>query len=389
MDRRTIKWDQSGGETVKKLFVLLVLIVAASGCKTQQTKEPAAQASAQPVSGPFSATELEAFTALEPIDTHTHVYQNNPAFAAMLQRLHMHILDICVDDDHASLQKNLPLEIKDVLDVMHHSNGDVAFCTTFDPYKFRQRGFARVAIRQINHNFEEGAIAVKIWKNIGMELKDTRGRYILPDNPIFEPIYRDIAAHHETLIAHVADPDSAWEPPNPASPDYSYFKENPEWYMYGKPHPASKEQILRARDHILQENPNLRLVGAHLGSMESNFPELGQHLDRYPNFAVDMAARMPYVMMQPHATVIAFITKYQDRLIYGTDLDFSPTANPQTAVKEWENYYARDWRFLATNDLVEYHGRKYRGLNLPQPILHKIYHDNAVHWFPGILSEKP
>jgi predicted TIM-barrel fold metal-dependent hydrolase len=376
---------------VKKLVGLLLLTIAVTACTTQQAKKPPASASAsnQPVTGPFSATELAAFTALEPIDTHTHVYQSNPAFYAMLRRLHMHILDICVDDDHAPLQKDLPLEIKDVLQVMHDGGGQVAFCTTFDPYKFRQHGFTQGAIRQINRNFEQGAIAVKIWKNIGMELEDARGRYILPDNPIFEPIYRDIAAHHMTLIAHVADPNTAWEPPNPASPDYSYFKKNPEWYMYGKANPASKEQILRARDHILEENPRLRLVGAHLGSMESNFSDLGQHLDHYPNFAVDMAARMPYVMMQPHATIIAFITKYQDRLIYGTDLGFSPTANPQATVSNWENYYARDWRFLATNDTVEYHGHKYQGLNLPQPILHKIYHDNAVHWFPGILSGTP
>jgi predicted TIM-barrel fold metal-dependent hydrolase len=374
---------------VKRLLGLFTLVMAVAACTSQQTKKAPAVAQNQLVSGPFSDTELRAFAALEPIDTHTHVYQSNPAFYAILRRLHMHILDICVDDDHAPLEKDLPLEIKDVLQVMHDGGGQVAFCTTFDPYKFRERGFARGAIGQINHNFEQGAIAVKIWKNIGMELKDRQGRYILPDNPIFEPIYRDIAAHHKTMIAHVADPDSAWEPPNPDSPDYSYFKENPEWYMYGKPNPASKEQILRARDHILEENPSLRLVGAHLGSMESNFAELGQHLDRYPNFAVDMAARMPYVMMQPHASIIAFITKYQDRLIYGTDLGFSPTANPQTTVSDWEKYYARDWRFLATNDIVEYHGRKFHGLKLPQPILHKIYHDNAVHWFPGILSDTP
>jgi predicted TIM-barrel fold metal-dependent hydrolase len=381
----------SGGKTVKKLLPLLMAALTMVACSQRQSnKSPApAASSSQPVMGPFSDAELQAFTSLEPIDTHTHVYQSNPAFYTMLDRLHMHILDICVDDDHGPFRNKLPLQIKDVLDVMHGSHGRAAFCTTFDPFKFGEHGFARGAVRQINHNFDQGAIAVKIWKNIGMELKDARGQYILPDNPIFEPIYKDIAAHHKTLIAHVADPNSAWEPPNPASPDYSYFRKNPEWYMYGKPHPASKEQILQARDHILEENPNLRMVGAHLGSMEADFQELAQHLDRYPNFAVDMAARMPYVMMQPHDSVIAFITKYQDRLVYGTDLGLSPTADAQAAIKEWENYYARDWRFLATSDTVEYHGRKFQGLNLPQPILRKIYHDNAVHWFPGILTAAP
>ncbi|HET7099524.1 MAG TPA: amidohydrolase, partial [Terriglobia bacterium] len=130
------------------------------------------------------------------------------------------------------------------------------------------------------------------------------------------------------------------------------------------------------------------VVGAHLGSMESNFPELGRDLDRYPNFAVDMAARMPYVMMLPRQQAIAFIQKYQDRLIYGTDLNFMPGANPQEKIKAWEDYYARDWRFLATNDWVEYMGKKYQGLDLPQPVLEKLYHANAVHWFPGILGQK-
>jgi predicted TIM-barrel fold metal-dependent hydrolase len=373
---------------MKKLILLLVLTLAGGACSKQQTerKSPSASPATAPATGPFSESELQVFAALEPIDTHTHVFQSAPAFYAMLQKLHMHILDICVDDDHSAFLKNLPLEIKEALEVVRASDGNAALCTTFDPFKFKERGFAQAAIRQINHNFDQGAIAVKIWKNIGMEIKDAKGNYILPDNPIFEPIYKDIAAHHKTLIAHVADPNTLWEPPNPKAPDYSYYMEHPEWYMYKKAHPASKEAILRARDHLLEENPNLRVVGAHLGSMEADFGQLAQHLDRYSNFAVDIAARMPYLMMQPRADIINFITKYQDRLLYATDLDFAPGKDPEATIKYWENYYARDWRFLATNDTLEYQGRKVRGLDLPQPVLHKLYHDNAVTWFPGILS---
>lgn len=371
----------------KRLCVLAILLIAGiltgPGIKTRAATSAAAEA---PVSGPFAQSELKAFTALEPIDSHSHVFVSDPEFVAMLERLHMHVLSICVDDDQSSFTKNLSREIELDLQFVHASQGHGAFCTTFDPYDFAKPGFAQAAIRQINRNFDEGAVAVKIWKNVGMELKDSKGNYILPDNPVFEPIYRDIAAHHKTLIAHLAEPDSCWKPPDPNSPDYSYYKENPEWYMYGKPHAASKEEILKARDHVLEENPHLRVVGAHLGSMESNFNELGEHLDRYPNFAVDLAARMPYLMMQPRATMIAFVTQYQDRLLYGTDLGFHPGEKAQDAIKDWENYYARDWRFLATNDLIEYHGQKVQGLALPAPVLQKIYHDNAVHWIPGILS---
>jgi predicted TIM-barrel fold metal-dependent hydrolase len=195
-----------------------------------------------------------------------------------------------------------------------------------------------------------------------------------------------IAARNKTLIAHVADPDSAWVPPNSASPDYSYFQKNPEWFMYGKPHPASKPQILQARDHILVRNPSLRVVGAHLGRMEANFHQPAKHFDRYPNFAVDLAAHMPYLALQPHADMIAFILKYQDRLIYATDIGFSPRDKTPAAIDSWERTCPRDWRLLATNDVVEFGEVKGQGLALPDPVLRKIHHDNAVQRFPGILK---
>jgi predicted TIM-barrel fold metal-dependent hydrolase len=300
--------------------------------------------------------------------------------------LNLHLLDIVFVDDRDEEEKDLSAESKLAWDFIRGSGGRAAFCTSIDPYKMREPGFAAAAIRGLNHDFKEGAVAVKIWKNIGMEIKDADGNYVLPDNPVLTPIYKDIAAHNKTLIAHVADPDSAWAPPNPASPDYSYYSENPSWYMYGKPHPASKEQILRARDHILEQNKNLRVVGAHLGSMEADFNVLAQHFDRYPNFAVDMAARMPYLAMQPRADAIAFILKYQDRLIYGTDLAFGAKDRVDARVKSWELAYARDWRFLATNDTVDVEGHTAQGLALPDAVLRKIYHDNAVKWFPGILN---
>lgn len=374
-----------------RLFRLVpALVLALAVCGTLDAQRGGHDGQARPVGEAregFSARELRKFAAIEPIDTHTHVFQNSPAFFAMLQRLHLHIVDICVVDDHSKFQKNLAAERDAALEVVHASGGRASLCTTFDPYKFRDSGFTEAAIRQINEDFDRGAIAVKIWKNIGMELKDANGRYILPDNPMFEPIYEDIAAHHKTLIAHVADPDTLWQPPNRDAPDYSYYMEHPEWYMYNKPNPASKQAILEARDHILEQNPDLRVVGAHLGSMEADFNEIARHLDKYPNFAVDLAARMPYVMKQPRDQIIAFITKYQDRLLYATDLGLAPGADPTVAIQEWEGTYARDWRFFSTTGTVETdRHEKVKGLGLPQLVLKKLYHDNAVHWFPGILE---
>jgi len=327
---------------------------------------------------------LHAFAAMHPIDVHVHVFKTDPAFQAMVERLNLKLMNILVMDDTLPYRKELEPQIKDALALMHSSRGHVAFCTTFDPYKFNSPSFDADSIKQLNRDFADGAVAVKIWKNIGMEIKNADGKFIMADDPKFEPIYKDIAQYGKTLMAHQAEPDVAWGPPDPSDPSWSYYQENPQWFLYNKPGFPSKQEILNARDHVLAENPKLRMVGVHLGSMEKSLDNISSHLDRYPNFAVDMAARMEYLIMAPPDKVRAFLLKYQDRVLYGTDLDLLASADVQESLKEWESTYARDWRFLATDETFQSDGRTVHGLKLPQPVLQKIFHDNAIHWIPGL-----
>jgi predicted TIM-barrel fold metal-dependent hydrolase len=373
-----------------KPLLALFLIVAANLCGAQaplkrHATTPPQNAQNSPVRGPFSSRELRQFIALEPVDSHTHVYEVSPALNALLKKLNLRILDILVDDDTVPECSNFAQEAEGAWAAVHAGQGRIALCTTFNAYKFNHRDFSREAIRQLNDDFSRGAIAVKFYKVVGMEIKDSQGHYIMPDDPVFEPIFRDIAAYNKTLIAHLADPNSAFEAPNPAAPDYDYLMQNPKLYMYGKVGAPTKQEILLARDRILQRNPSLRMVGAHLGSMESDLTQLGEHLDRYPNFAVDLAARMPYFELQPRAKMIAFISKYQDRLIYGTDNELAPEVS--STVSDWQNAYANDWRYLATGDILMYRNKRVEGLALSPGILRKIYHDNAARWFPGIAGK--
>jgi predicted TIM-barrel fold metal-dependent hydrolase len=256
---------------------------------------------------------------------------------------------------------------------------------TFSPFEFQQRDFVSTTIAELRREFAAGAVAVKIWKNIGMELKRPDGSYVMPDDPVFEPIYQAITAENKTLVAHVAEPTSSWKALDPDNPDYEYYKENPEWHMYLHPDHPRKEVILGARDHLLAENPKLRVIGAHLGSMETDVDEIAKRFDRYPNFAVDTAARMEYLMIQPRDKVRNFLIKYQDRVVYGTDLEFLNDESTADALKEWQETYARDWKFFATDQVLPYRGRQIRGLKLPEPILRHLFHDNAVRWIPGIF----
>jgi predicted TIM-barrel fold metal-dependent hydrolase len=344
-------------------------------------------AAARPSLAPGSSDDdaLQAFAAMQPVDTHVHAFKSDPAFADLMARLRLRVLDICVADTQG-IYGELATQLARAKAFVGASPGHARLCVTFNPFTFQHKDFAQHTVKQLRQEFSDGAVAVKIWKNIGMELKTPDGRYVMPDDPAFAPIYREIAAENKTLVAHVAEPSSCWEPPNPDSPDYDYYKENPEWYMYLHPDHPRKEVILAARDHLLAENPKLRVVGAHLGSMETDVDEIAKRFDRYPNFAVDTAARMEYLMLAPREKVRNFLIRYQDRVVYGTDLEFLANETTPDALKDWQDTYARDWKFLATDQTLQLRGREIQGLKLPEPVLRRIYHDNAVHWIAGIAD---
>lgn len=336
---------------------------------------------------PFTLTgaTLEDFASIEPLDAHVHVFQTSPELIGMLHRLHLHVLDILYVDDTTPYLKTTEPERTDARSFVKASGGNAQLCTTFDPFNFFAAKSPGQSIAQLNQDFAAGAVAAKVWKNIGMEIQDASGKYVMPDDPRLDPIYKDIAAQNKTLIIHAAEPDEAWglHPPGAVM---KYYETNPKWDMAKNPNAPAKEAILRARDHVLEMNPDLRVVGAHFGSMEDHLGQVAARLDRYPNFAVDTAARVRRLIFEPRDKVRAFFVKYQDRIVYGTDLHLYAGTSDPAAIQAWEKQYALDWRYFSTGDTFEYQGHTAKGLRLPRAVLKKLYHDNAVRWLPGIVS---
>jgi hypothetical protein len=89
-------------------------------------------------------------------------------------------------------------------------------------------------------------------------------------------------------------------------------------------------------------------------------------------------------MLMPPGKVRAFLIKYQDRVLYGTDLDLPPDAKFPDALKDWQSTYERDWKFLATAETLTVEGQRVHGLSLPHRVLQKIFRRNAIRWIPGL-----
>jgi predicted TIM-barrel fold metal-dependent hydrolase len=316
------------------------------------------------------------------IDTHIHIHREAPPLYESLKESGWSGLDIVVCPTEKDEPYDLESKLASTLAGSRASGGRLAWASTFDARGFEAPDFAESTTAPLQKSFDDGAIGVKIWKNIGMAIRARSGAYLLPDHAALLPVYEAIQKADRTLVAHLAEPDGAWLPLDERNPELPYYSKNPQWHMLGKGTP-SKDAILAARDRVLARYPKLRVVGCHLGSDEDDLGRLARRLDAHPNFAVDTAARIRYFARGDPDRVREFLIKYQDRVLYATDFglrDASPEAGARTLLA----WHARDWEFFSGDARMDYQGRPTRGLALPEVVLRKIFRENARRWLPGI-----
>ncbi len=155
--------------------------------------------------------------------------------------------------------------------------------------------------------------------------------------------------------------------------------------MYKHPEYPSHSEIMAARDHMLEKHPDLRVVGAHLGSLEYDTDVLAATLDEFPNFAVDMAARIPHFQVQEREKVRNFIINYADRLLYATDIGASESSTPESIRNRTQETWREDWLYFTTADtlVAPEVNTPFQGLELDSETLEKIYYQSAANWLPG------
>jgi predicted TIM-barrel fold metal-dependent hydrolase len=240
----------------------------------------------------------------------------------------------------------------------------------------------------IDESFKKGAIGMKVWKNIGMVEKDKDGKFIMIDNPKFDTIFNYLERKGIPVCGHLGEPRNCWLPLEQmtVSSDSSYFERNPHYHMFLHPEYPSYEDQINARDNLLTKHPDLKFIGCHLGSLEWNVDSLARRLDKYPNMAVDMSARichLQYQSAQDRGRVRDFCIKYQDRLLYGTDVGYSGSSDPERFRKSMHETWIDDWKYLTSDE--EMTSDKFRGtftgLKLPAAVVDKIYNGNAIKWY--------
>jgi predicted TIM-barrel fold metal-dependent hydrolase len=329
----------------------------------------------------------EDFYKVKKTDVHAHVFTTNPAVIELAKDDKFTLLNISVD-----APGNPPVDSQQYYTLLLHRNypKNIYNVTTFrETVTINEPGWSDRQLAFLKKCFDSGAIAVKVWKNIGMTIRDKDSNFIMIDNPVFDPIFNYLEQNNIPVIGHIGEPKNCWLPLEEMTTnnDRSYFKEHPQYHMYLHPDYPSYEAQIKSRDHLLEKHPNLKFIGAHLGSLEWDVDEIAKRLDKFPNMAVEPAARMgqlQYQTVNNWKKVRDFFIKYQDRILYGTDISTAQSDNADTAKANIHDTWMNDWIYFATaEDSLQsaFINSRFKGLHLPKEVLDKMYHTNAEKWY--------
>ena len=333
-----------------------------------------------------SNTQEPPGTPIAKIDIHAHYRADRDYLVELLDSFNLKPLLV----DVARQDSSIWMENLSGLKQVYQKYPQYFYCASFGAAGIDQPGFADNVISRLQEEIDQGARMVKVWKNFGMIFKDQSGAYVHIDDERLQPIWDFLVEKNIPVLSHIGEPLQAWRPLEDDNPHANYYRNHPEYHAYHHPEIPSWDTIQQARNNWLARNPQLMVVGAHNGSMSHDVDLMAQRLDEFPNFYVEPAARFGDLARQEADKVRAFLIKYQDRFLYGTDLG---TSTPQSEMDPVEFLRERQgivymmdmhWRYLSGKGPLDFHrslqGNSYptRGLELPDSVLSKIYYKNAA-----------
>jgi len=289
----------------------------------------------------------------------------------------VHLMDECGIKAIADLDGGWGDDLRQTLATTEQAHPGRFFTfANVDWSRIDEANFGEKMAAQLAESVAMGARGLKIFKELGLRIRDRSARLVSPDDERLGPIWSRAGELGIPVLIHVADPVAFFQPLDRFNPSYLALKRRPEWHFHGPEFP-SFEALIEAGIALMSRHPETTFITAHTGWYSENLRFVGeQMLDELPNMVTDFSARIGLLGIQPYSARRFFMT-YQDRILFGTD----GTPSPQL--------YQAHFRFLETAD--EYFeaspGRplsRIYGIDLPPEVLEKIYHRNAERLIPGL-----
>ena len=238
--------------------------------------------------------------------------------------------------------------------------------TGFDKPDWEQR-----AVAELVRCYKQGARGVGELGDKGLGefySKPTPGYGVHIDHPRMQALLRKCGELKMPVSIHVAE--DAWMYEH-ADARNDGLMNAAKWHVeLNKPGILNHDQLIATLENAVKKNPQTTFIACHLANCCSDLNVLGKLFDQYPNLYADIGARYAEIAPIPRF-VNAFMEKYNNRIVYGTDMGASREMYQIT----FRILESADEHFYE-HDRFGYHWPLY-GLHLADTTLKKIYHGNG------------
>lgn len=256
-----------------------------------------------------------------------------------------------------------------------------------------------------------GARGLKIPKGLGLGFKGPDGKLLRVDDKELDAVFDKAGELGMPVAIHIGDPQAFWQEPNESNERYEELSAHPEWSFFlghKRGELPSWQALFDAFLRRIARHPKTLFIGVHFGNAPEDPALVARTLDTYSNLVIDTAARLPAIGRHDDAhsaaKLRAFFLKYQDRILFGTDtgvgrnpneLMFGSTGRTPPTTADADRFFESTWRYFETADPAipsptPIQGRyTLEGIDLPRPVLEKIYYKNAQRILGITLPEAP
>jgi len=244
--------------------------------------------------------------------------------------------------------------------------------------KIDDKDFAKNNVQIIKDAVEKGVIGLKVYKNLGLDLKDKSGERVRVDDKRLNPIWEVCGELNIPVLIHSGEPSPFFEHIDKYNERFLHARQKPQSFRNSDEYP-SFDEVMQEQYNMFENNPNTTFINAHLGWYGNDLDKMSAQLDSLPNVYTEIGAVIAELGRQP-IRARRFFVEHQDRILFGKD----------TYKKSEFNVY---FRILETSDeYFDYYRKRHAhwkmyGLNLPDSILKKLYYKNAIKLFPNIPIE--
>jgi predicted TIM-barrel fold metal-dependent hydrolase len=232
----------------------------------------------------------------------------------------------------------------------------------------------------LERSVSAGARGLKVWKDLGLHVRDAGHRLVLPDDPRLDALWETAGRLGVPVAIHTADPVAFFDPVDQRNERLEELLARPDWSFCDPRYPRF-DRLIAALGRVVAAHPATTFIAVHAGCYAEDLAWVSGMLDSYPNLHIDIAARIAELGRQPRATR-ALILRHPGRVLFGTD-----EIPPNRAT--YQTYF----RFLETPDeCFPYSPADPPGsgrwpisaLDLPADVLGQVYAGNAKRLIPGL-----